>query len=133
LATNLIREFVAKSDEVDLAQVHREPFGLVLPRRRSADRFIHDPVQFLEEFCNVGGVAPVLKLLINGLHIVVGFNIAECARLHQQRFETDEDLSRENLKATLRLVRSVQSVNSITQTFYARKACRTAQTRSVKS
>ena len=72
---HLACKLVPQLREVDLAQVHLEPFGVVAAGRRRSDGLVHDAVQLLQHFGHVSCVAPVLQLLVDGLDVVVSFRI----------------------------------------------------------
>ena len=114
-APHLLGELVPQLREVDLAQVHRQPLGVVLAGRLRPDGLVDDPVQLLEHLGHVGGVALLLQLLVDGLDVVVALGVGEGARLHQQRLEADEHLPRHDLEPALRLVRGVERVHGISQ------------------
>ena len=114
-ALHLLGELVAQLLEVDLAQVDREPLGVVVAGRLRADGLVDDPVQLLEHLGHVGRVAPLLQLLVDGLDVVVPLGVGEGARLHQQRLEADEDLPRHDLEAALGLVGRVERVHGVAQ------------------
>lgn len=105
--------------EVDLAEVHGKPLGMVVTRCRRADCLIDDSVQLLEHLGHVSRVAPFLQLLVNGPNIVVALCIGKGARLHQQRLESDKHLASHDLEPASRLVRRVERVHGIPQGFYA--------------
>ena len=126
LALHLACELVAQLREVDPAQVDREPLGMVLARLLRADGLVDDPVQFLEHLGHVGGVAPLLQLLVDGLDVVVALGVGERARLHQQRLEAVKTCRAMISKRRLASSRRVQRVHGVAQRLDAGETLRRA-------
>jgi hypothetical protein len=75
LAPDLLGELIAQFVQIDLAQIERRSFGLIVSRRLRPDSLVHDPVQFLEQFGHVRRVAPFGQLFVNRLDVVVALGI----------------------------------------------------------
>ena len=118
---------------IDLAEVEGQPLSLVVARRLRADGLVHNAVQLLQEVCHVRGIAPLRKLLVDCLDVVVPLGVGKCRRLHQQRLEAYEHLSGQHLEASLGLVVGIDSLDGVLQPLDAREAGRADQRRGVEA
>src|SRR2546426_668449 len=110
-----------------MAQVVEARPGLTVSGRGGTDGFVDDAVKFLHQVGDVGKIAPLLELLVDGLDVVVALGVGKYRRLHQERFETKEDQTGKNLEATFGFIRGVDCFNAIGQRLNAREAFSAAQ------
>jgi hypothetical protein len=127
LRLTFFAELVAQLIEVDLAQVERQTFGLVIAHRLRADRFIDDAVQFLKQLRHISRIAPLGQFLVDSFNIVVPLGVGLGARLNEQRLEPDKDLPRHDFEAPLGLVARIDRIHSIGEALDPGKSLRAKQ------
>jgi hypothetical protein len=95
---------------------------------------VDDAVKLLQHVAYVGCVSTFLQFLVNRLDVVVTLGVGVRRRLHDQRFEADENLPRQNLEPAPALVTRVDDgVSTVGDGFDACEAFGTAQTRRVEA
>jgi hypothetical protein len=58
-------------------EVMKPPARVFVARLLGADGLVDDLVEFFQDFGDVGGIAPLLELLVNGFEVVVADGISE--------------------------------------------------------
>ena len=117
LVPDFLGKLVAKPFEVDLAEIEGQALRLITTGHLCANRLIHDPVQFLEQFGHVRRVPAFGQFFVDRFNIVVPLGIGEYSRLHKQGLESDENLSRQYLEPSLGLVARIDRLDRIGKPF----------------
>ena len=115
LVLHFVRKLMAEPGEINLAQVHGESLGMILTGLLGAYGLVDDFVQFLEHLGDIGRVALLFQLFIDGLEVIVPVGIGEGTRLHQQGLEPYEHLPCHDFEAPLGLIRCVERVHGVAQ------------------